>query len=51
MVFNAFESGIFLKAEELKKGTGRKVLTPKQMLQRLPIALAQIKAGNNSESL
>ena len=27
------------------------VLTPKQMLQRLPIALAQIKAGNNSESL
>ena len=32
-------------------GTGLKVLTPKQMLQRLPIALAQIKAGNNSESL
>ena len=24
-----------------------KVLTPKQMLQRLPIALAQVKAGNN----
>ena len=24
---------------------------PKQMLQRLPIALAQVKAGNNSESL
>ena len=34
-----------------KKGTGRKILTPKQMLQRLPIALAQIKVGNNSESL
>ena len=33
------------------KGTGRKILTPKQMLQRLPIALAQVKAGNNSESL
>ena len=32
-------------------GTGLKVLTPKQMLQRLPIALAQIKAGDNSESL
>ena len=31
--------------------TGLKILTPKQMLQRLPIALAQIKAGNNSESL
>ena len=33
------------------KETGRKILTPKQMLQRLPIALAQVKAGNNSESL
>ena len=30
--------------------TGLKILTPKQMLQRLPIALAQVKAGN-SESL
>ena len=33
------------------KGTGLKILTPKQMLQRLPIGLAQVKAGNNSESL
>ena len=33
------------------KGKGLKILTPKQMLQRLPIALAQAKAGNNSESL
>ena len=33
------------------KGTGLKILTAKQMLQRLPIALAQVKAGNNSESL
>ena len=32
-------------------GTGLKILTPKQMIQRLPIALAQVKAGNNSESL
>ena len=32
-------------------GTGLKVLTPKQILQRLTIALAQVKAGNNSESL
>ena len=30
---------------------GLKILIPKQMLQRLPIALAQIKAGNNSNSL
>ena len=33
------------------KGTGLKILTPKQMLQRLPIAIAQVKASNNSESL
>ena len=33
------------------KGMGLKILTPKEMLQRLPIALAQVKAGNNSESL
>ena len=39
--------------EELKEqeGTRLKILTPKQMLQRLPIALAQVKAGNNSENL
>ena len=51
MVFKAFESGIFLKPQQLKKGVGLKILTSKQMLQRLPIALAQIKASNNSESL
>ena len=34
-----------------KEGTGLKTLTPKQMLQRLPIALSQVQAGNNSESL
>ena len=33
------------------EGKGLKILTPKQMLQRLPIALAEVKAGNNSESL
>ena len=33
------------------KGKGLKILTPKQMLQRLPITLAQVKASNNSESL
>ena len=30
------------------KGTGLKILTPKQLLQKLSIALAQVKAGNNS---
>ena len=32
-------------------GTELKILTPEQLLQRLPIALAQVKAGNNPESL
>ena len=34
-----------------KKGTGLKIVTSKQILQRLPIALVQIKAVNNSEGL
>ena len=33
------------------KATELKILTPKEMLQRLPIARAQVKAGNNSEIL
>ena len=33
------------------EGKGLKILTPKQMLQRLPIAVAQVKAGNNSQNL
>ena len=45
-------SSMILEAKKLAKeqeGTV-KILTPNQMLKRLPIALAQIKAGNNSES-
>ena len=38
-------------AAEEQGETGRKILTPKQILQRLPIALAQVKASNNSKSL
>ena len=34
-----------------QKGSGLKVLTPSQMLNRLPISLAQLNAGNNSEKL
>ena len=34
-----------------QEGAGLKILTSNQMLKRLPIAFAQIKAGNNSESL
>ena len=32
------------------KGKGLKILTPKQMPQRLPITLAQVRAGNNSKN-
>ena len=39
------------KQAKEQERTGLKILTPNQMLKRLPIALAQIKAGNNSESL
>ena len=49
LVIDAFKSGLFpLKSTT---GTRLKVLTPKKMLQRLPIALAKVKAGNNSENL
>ena len=34
-----------------KLGQGLKILTPSQMLSRLPISLAQSKAGNSSEKL
>ena len=32
-------------------GLGLKILTPSQMFSRLPITLAQLKTGNNSEKL
>ena len=55
-ILDALESKIFLTkskgASILNPGHSKlKILTHKQMLQRLPIALAQVKAGNNSESL
>ena len=41
-----------LKAKyKVKDGKGLIILTPKQIPQRLPIALAQVKAGNISENL
>ena len=49
LILNAFGSGIFPRKE--KQGKGLNLLTPKQMLQRLPIALAQEKACNASENL
>ena len=55
-VRDAFDSRIFLMESEgagfLNFDRSRfKLLAPKQILQRLPIALSQIKAGNNSETL
>ena len=37
--------------KQKKEGEGIKILTPSQMLSRLPISLAQLQAGNNSEKL
>ena len=37
--------------EQNQQGQGIKILTPNQMLNRLPIALAQLQAGNNSKKL
>ena len=34
-----------------QEGQGLKILTPDQMLSKLPITLAQLKTGNNSEKL
>ena len=34
-----------------QSGQGLKILTPHQILSRLPISLAQLKTGNNSEKL
>ena len=42
---------IKLGSDKSKKGEGLKILTNKQMLNRLPILLTQIQAGNNSKSL
>ena len=42
---------IFNRENREQKGLGLKILTPNQMLSRLPITLAQLKAGNNSEKL
>ena len=42
---------IFNRENWKQQGLGLKILTPNQMLSRLPITLAQLKAGNNSEKL
>ena len=49
--FDDYSSVLSEAKSKATTGAGLKILTPKQMLQRLPIALAQVKAGNNSEIL
>ena len=41
----------FNKEIQKQQGSGLKILTPGKMLSRLPISLAQLNAGNNSEEL
>ena len=42
---------IFNRENRKQQGLGLKILIPNQMLSRLPISLAQLKAENNSEKL
>ena len=42
---------IFNRENKKQQGLGLKILTPNQMLSRLPITLAQLKGGNNSEKV
>ena len=49
--FDDYSSMVSEAKLKATKWTGLKILTPKQMLQILPIALAQVKAGSNSENL
>ena len=37
--------------KQVQQGKGLKILTPQQMLSRVPISPAQLNAGNNSEKL
>ena len=50
-LFNDYSSIVSATKHKAKHGKGLKILTSKQMLQRLQIALAQVKAGNTSENL
>ena len=45
------ESEEFAEQRRNQQGKGLKILTPNQMFNRLPISLAQLKAGNNPETL
>ena len=45
------KDGLNIRKVKKTVGSGLKILTPQQMLACLPILLAQIQAGNNSQKL
>ena len=51
LIVNIVETILKFNKQNQQKGQGIKILTPNQMLNRLPIALAQLQAGNNSNKL
>ena len=50
-LFDDYSKIVFEATYKTKYGEELKILTPNQMLQRLPIALAQVKPGNAAENL
>ena len=48
-IIDIFEKTLEFNSQQ--QGKGIKILTSKEMLRRLPVALAQVKSGNNSENL
>ena len=50
-IINIVERILYFNQLEQQEDSGLKILTPNQMLSRLTISLAQLKAGNNSEKL
>ena len=50
-IVNIVEMILDFNKQNQQMGQGLKILTPNEMLSRLPITLAQLKAGNNSDKL
>ena len=50
-LFDGYTTIVSKAKYRAKQGEGLKILSHKQMLQRLPIALAQVKVGNTTENL
>ena len=50
-LFDDYSAMVSQAKRKANNGTRLKILTPKKMFWRLPIACAQVKAGNNSEDL